>query len=295
MIRSMTAFGRAVREGEDKDITVELKSVNSRYFDCSVKLPRSYSQFEERIKAHVKQKAISRGKIDIGISVERHISEVSSITLDRAFASSYIAALRELRDEFSLEDDISVMSVAQNRDVFAFESPKEDVEAEWERLSAVLDEAISEYVKMREFEGKKTEEDIKSKLNLIRELIGKVESISLADKVGYADKLKQRISQLLEENKLEIDEQRILTEVAIYADKIAIDEEIARLNSHLSAFDEICLSQEPSGRKLDFLMQEINRETNTIGSKANNVKIARIVVDIKGELEKIREQIQNIE
>lgn len=295
MIKSMTAFGRAVREGEDKDITVELKSVNSRYFDCSVKLPRSYSQFEERIKAYIKQKAISRGKIDIGISVEKHISDVSSITLDRAFASSYIAALRELRDEFSLEDDISVMSVAQNRDVFTFESPKEDVEAEWERLSSVLDEAISEYVRMREFEGKKTEEDIKSKLNLIRELIGKVESISAADKVGYRDKLKQRLSQLLEENKLEIDEQRILTEVAIYADKIAIDEEVARLNSHLSAFDEICLSPEPSGRKLDFLMQEINRETNTIGSKANNVKIARIVVDIKGELEKIREQIQNIE
>ena len=295
MIKSMTAFGRAKIEGEDKDITVELKSVNSRYFDCTLKAPRIYSSLEERIKAHVKQNALSRGKIDISISLDRHCSDAGHIALDREFASQYIEALRELSREFSLPDDISTMRVAQNRDIFTFEAPEEDLEGEWEKLLPALDSAIAEYVAMREFEGKKTEADIKGKLAFVRETAAEIDLISRTDKVGYADKLKARITQLLEENGIAPDDQRILTEVAIYADKIAVDEEIARLNSHIDAFDEICLSTEPSGRKLDFLMQEMNRETNTIGSKANNVKIARLVVDIKGELEKIREQIQNIE
>ena len=295
MIKSMTAFGRAKTEGEDKDITVELKSVNSRYFDCTLKAPRIYSALEERIKAYVKQNALSRGKIDISISVDRHTSDAGHISLDREFASQYIEALRELCREFSLLDDISTMKVAQNRDIFTFDSPAEDLEGEWEKLLPALDGAIAEYVGMREFEGKKTEEDIKSKLAFVRETAARIDGISRTDKVGYADKLKARLTQLLEENGISPDDQRILTEVAIYADKIAIDEEVSRLNSHIDAFDEICRSAEPSGRKLDFLMQEMNRETNTIGSKANNVKIARLVVDIKGELEKIREQIQNIE
>ena len=295
MIKSMTAFGRAKTEREDKDITVELKSVNSRYFDCTLKSPRIYSALEERIKAYVKQNALSRGKMDISISIDRHTSDAGKISLDREFASQYIEALRELCREFSLPDDISTMRVAQNRDIFTFEAPEEDLEGEWEKLLPALDGAIGEYVAMRESEGKRTEEDIKSKLAFVRRTAAEIDEISRTDKVGYADKLKARITQLLEENGISPDDQRILTEVAIYADKIAIDEEIARLNSHIDAFDEICLSQEPSGRKLDFLMQEMNRETNTIGSKANNVKIARLVVDIKGELEKIREQIQNIE
>ena len=296
MIKSMTAFGRAKAEGEDKDITVELKSVNSRYFDCTLKAPRIYYALEERIKAYAKQNALSRGKLDISISVDNHTSHVGHVTLDREYAAQYIDALRELCREFSLNDDISTMRVAQNRDIFTYEAaPEEDIEGEWERLCPTLDEAIAEYVRMREYEGKRTEEDIKSKLAFVRETAKEIDEISRTDKVGYADKLKARITQLLEENGISPDDQRILTEVAIYADKIAIDEEIARLNSHIDAFDEICLSSEPSGRKLDFLMQEMNRETNTIGSKANNVKIARLVVDIKGELEKIREQIQNIE
>ena len=295
MIKSMTAFGRAKSEAEDKDIVVELKSVNSRYFDCTVKAPRVYSALEERIKAYVKQNAISRGKIDVSISLNRHISDAGRISLDRQSAGDYIEALRELCREFSLIDDISTMKVAQNRDIFTYELPEQDIEADWERLKETLDEAIAEYVKMREFEGKKTEEDIKGKLDFVRRTTVLIDEISRSDKVGYADKLKARLTQLLEENGLSPDDQRILTEVAIYADKIAVDEEIARLNSHIDAFDEICREGEPSGRKLDFLMQEMNRETNTIGSKANNVKIARLVVDIKGELEKIREQIQNIE
>ncbi len=295
MIKSMTAFGRAKCENEDKDIVVEIKSVNGRYFDCSVKLPRCYNPFEERIKAHIKQNAVSRGKVDVSISIQKHASDVSSVALDSEFASAYISALRQLRDEFSLKDDISVMSVAQNREIFSYEAEDEDIEREWERLCPVLDEAIAEYVKTRELEGERTEKDIKSKLEIVRENMKKVEELSKTDKIGYGDKLKARLTQLLEENGIEPDDQRILTEVAIYCDKIAIDEELARLESHLSAFDELCVSPEPSGRKLDFLMQEMNRETNTIGSKANNAKIARIVVDMKGELEKIREQIQNIE
>ena len=295
MIKSMTAFGRARTEGEDKDITVELKSVNSRYFDCTLKAPRIYSALEERIKAHVKQNALSRGKIDISISVERHTSDEGRISLDREFASQYIAVLRELSREFSLPDDISTMKVAQNRDIFVFEAPEEDLEGEWEKLLPALDGAIAEYVGMREFEGKKTEEDIKSKLAFVRETAAKIDGISRTDKVGYADKLKARLTQLLEENGISPDDQRILTEVAIYADKIAIDEEVSRLNSHIDAFDEICRSAEPSGRKLDFLMQEMNREINTIGSKCNNIDISKLVVEVKSELEKLREQIQNIE
>ncbi|MBQ1244444.1 MAG: YicC family protein [Clostridia bacterium] len=295
MIKSMTAFGRAKSENEDKDIVVEIRSVNGRYFDCTVKSPRCYTPFEERIKAYIKQNAISRGKVDVGISVQKHISDVGTVAIDRDFASAYISALKTLRDEFSLKDDISVMTVAQNREIFSYEAEEEDIEKEWARLCPILDEAIAEYVKTREAEGERTEKDIKSKLELIREYMKRVEALSKTDKVGYGDKLKARLTQLLEENGIEPDDQRILTEVAIYCDKIAIDEELARLESHLSAFDELCVASEPSGRKLDFLMQEMNRETNTIGSKANNAKIARIVVDMKGELEKIREQIQNIE
>ena len=211
MIKSMTAFGRAKSEAEDKDIVVELKSVNSRYFDCTVKAPRVYSALEERIKAYVKQNAISRGKIDVSISLNRHISDAGRISLDRQGAGDYIEALRELCREFSLIDDISTMKVAQNRDIFTYELPEQDIEADWERLKETLDEAIAEYVKMREFEGKKTEEDIKGKLDFVRRTTVLIDEISRSDKVGYADKLKARLTQLLEENGLSPDDQRILT------------------------------------------------------------------------------------
>ena len=295
MIKSMTAFGRARLEGQDKDITVELKSVNSRFFDCTVKLPRAYSAFEERIKSYLKANAISRAKLDVGITVEEKASSDGKISVDAEYAKAYIEALYELRDTFSLVDDITVMRVAQNRDVFTQKKEETDIEADWAQIEGALALAVEQYNAMREAEGKRTEADITSKLELVRSYASEIEKISKSDKVGYGDKLKARLSALLQDNGVEIEEYRILSEVAIYVDKIAIDEELARLDSHLSAFYEIALSDEPSGRKLDFLMQEMNRETNTIGSKANNVSIARIVVDIKGELEKIREQIQNIE
>ncbi|MBO5010243.1 MAG: YicC family protein [Clostridia bacterium] len=294
MIKSMTAFGRAKREGDEKDITIEIKSVNSRFFDCNVKLPRAYIFLEERIKEYVKS-AVSRAKVDVFVTVDHHTSGVGNVNIDRAFAESYIAALRTLGSEFGLKDDISIMTVARNQDIFTFDRPEEDLEAEWQTFKEVLDEAIAGYTAMRTVEGAKAEEDIKSKIELVREYAAEVEAISKEDTVGYRDKLETRIRAILGEVDVEIDENRLLTECAIWADKIAIDEELVRLRSHFGAFYDIAASNEPSGRKLDFLMQELNRETNTIGSKCNNARIARIVVNMKGELEKIREQVQNIE
>ena len=295
MIKSMTAFGRAKVEGERRDITIEIKSVNSRYFDCTVKMPRALIFLEERIKAHVQKNAISRGKVDVFVTVENHTQGVGTIEVDREYAKKYIDALRALRDEFSLADDISTMTVARNSDVLITKAADEDLEREWEEISAVLDLAIADYVKMRTVEGEKAGADIAGKLQLIASYTDEVEAISKEDTVGYRDKLEARLRQILQDNSVTIDENRLLTECAIWADKIAIDEELVRLRSHFGAFNDIASSPEPSGRKLDFLMQELNRETNTIGSKANNARIARIVVNIKGELEKIREQIQNIE
>ncbi len=291
----MTAFGRAKREGEAKDITVEIRSVNSRFFDCTVKLPRAYIFLEERIKEHIKSHAVGRAKVDVFITVDNHTSGVGSVGLDAVYLESYLAALKRLNTEFGLRDDISVMTVARNQDIFTYDKPEEDLEGEWEAFREVLDEAIAGYTLMRTEEGRKAEEDIKAKIELVRAYSDEVEKISHEDTVGYRDKLEAKIRAILGEAEVTVDENRLLTECAVWADKIAIDEELVRLRSHFGAFYDIISSREPSGRKLDFLMQELNRETNTIGSKANNARIARIVVNMKGELEKIREQVQNIE
>lgn len=295
MIKSMTAFGRAKLEGKEKDITVEIKSVNSRFFDCSVKMPRAYLSLEERIKTYVQKNAIARAKVDIFITVDNHSTVSQKLDIDMAYAESYIAALYELRDTFRLKDDISVMSVARNPEIMRATKVDSDIEEEWELLRPVLDIAIADHTAMRTAEGEKAIADIKDKIELIRSYTDEIEAISKEDTVGYRDKLEERLRKILQDNSVEIDEQRLLTECAVWADKIAIDEELVRLRSHFGAFYDIADSKEPSGRKLDFLMQEMNRETNTIGSKANNARIARIVVNIKGELEKIREQVQNIE
>ena len=295
MIKSMTAFGRAVLEGEKRDIIIEMKSVNSRFFDCSVKLPRSISYLEEKIKAHVQKNAISRGKVDVFVTLDNHTADIGDIRIDEEYAEKYIAALRLLEKKFSLRDDVSVMSVARNPDIFKYEKPEEDAEGEWDAIRSVLDLAIESHRNMREAEGERARVDISAKIEHIRELAAEVERISLEDTVGYRNKLEERLRKILADNSVEIDENRLLTECAVWADKIAIDEELVRLRSHFGAFYEISALPEPSGRKLDFLIQELNRETNTIGSKANNASIARLVVDMKGEIEKIREQIQNIE
>ncbi len=295
MIKSMTAFGRGKYEGEDKTLTIEIKSVNSRFFDCNVKLPRAYSFLEERIKNYIQRNAVSRAKVDVYITVDSHKSGIGSVAVDTELAASYLSALRTLASEFGLRDDITVMSLARNQDIFTYDKPEADLEGEWEIIRTVLDEAIAGYTEMRTVEGNKAEADIKAKIELVRGYADEVEAISREDTVGYRDKLEARLRQILGDGNIAVDENRLLTECAIWADKIAIDEELVRLRSHFGAFYDIADMKEPSGRKLDFLMQELNRETNTIGSKANNARIARIVVNMKGELEKIREQVQNIE
>ena len=291
----MTAFGRGKYESPEKDITIEIKSVNSRFFDCNVKMPRSLSFLEERIKSYIQKKAISRAKVDVYVTVENRLGSLGSVEIDRAYAESYIDALRELGELYGLRDDISISTVARNSDVFLSKKPEADLEAEWKLILVALDAAISDHTAMREKEGAKALADISEKIEILKSYVSEVETVSRIDTVGYRDKLEARIRAILQDNSVSVDENRLLTECAIWADKIAIDEEIVRLRSHFTAFHEIASAEEPSGRKLDFLMQEMNRETNTIGSKANNSKIAHIVVSMKGELEKIREQIQNVE
>lgn len=297
MLRSMTAFGRSRGKSTsgDKDITAEIKSVNSRYLDCTVKLPRMYSFLEDKVKAYIGERGISRGKIEIYIGIDVIEQTGLSIDLDPAVAESYIAALHRLRDEFDLKDDISVMSVAAYRDVFTVKKPEDDMERDWEDVKNVLSGAVDVFLAAREREGANLEADIMKKAETIKEFASQIEKISADDISGYSVKLEERIKKLLSDFDVEIAEQRILTEAAIFADRAAIDEELVRLASHFEAMKDIVSKPEPAGRKLDFLLQEMNRETNTIGSKASNAQIAHIVVDIKAELEKIREQIQNIE
>ena len=297
MIRSMTAFGRAVKnaESEGKNITVELKSVNNRYLDCNIKISRAYSFLEDRVRQYVQTKGISRGKLDVYVGVEVVENVGMTIGLDKALAESYITALRALRDQFGLKDDISVMTVAQNREIFNVTKPEEDAERDWLSIKPVLDEAIAAFIKVRETEGEKLKADILDKLVKIESIAAKVKELSEDDIAAYHTKFETRLKNLLADNMVELNPQMVLTECAIYADRVAIDEELVRLGCHFDAMREIFKSDEPVGRKLDFLMQEMNRETNTIGSKASNVEIAAMVVEIKSELEKIREQLQNIE
>ena len=293
----MTAFGRARQKNAagDRDVTAEIKSVNSRYLDCTVKLPKMYSFLEERIKNYLTERGISRGKVEIYIGVDVIEQTGLTISLDHAIAESYLKALYDLRDTFSLKDDISVMSVAANRDLFTTEKPEDDAERDWQDVKAPLSAAIDMFLEAREREGANLEADIMKKADTIKAYAARIKKLSEADISGYGAKLEERIKKFLSDFDVEIAEQRILTEAAIFADKAAIDEELVRLDSHFKAMDDIVSKPEPAGRKLDFLLQEMNRETNTIGSKAGNSEIAHIVVDIKTELEKIREQIQNIE
>lgn len=297
MIRSMTAFGRAVRAGESdgKNITVEMKSVNNRYLDCTVKLPRIYSFLEDRVRQYVQAGGISRGKLDVYIGVDIVENVGTTIDIDKALAGSYIKALERLRDEFGLADDITVMKVAENRDIFTVKKPDDDAERDWLMIKPVLDEAMRAFLAVRETEGERLKADILTKLERIETFAERIKSLSEADAASYRQRFESRLTQLLADNAVELNPQLVLTECAIYADRVAIDEEIVRLGCHFQAFRSILDTDEPVGRKLDFLLQEINRETNTIGSKASNAEIASLVVETKSELEKIREQIQNIE
>ncbi|MBE6577328.1 MAG: YicC family protein [Ruminococcaceae bacterium] len=291
----MTAFGRARSTVGGKDITVELRSVNNRFFDCSVKLPRAFSFLEEKIKPYLQSKSISRGKVDVFITIDVIDTPDVNIAIDEGYAEAYITALRTLGEKFGLRDDVSIMSVSRNSDIFVIKKSEEDTEKDWADLRVVLDDAIEKFLGARTREGENIQRDLEGKVASIGKKVDEIEKLSLSDTVTYRQKLEARLREMLSDNRIVFDENRILTECAVFADKIAIDEELVRLRSHFDGFGEILNMNEPAGRKLDFLVQEINRETNTIGSKCQNSAIARLVVDIKCDIEKIREQIQNIE
>ena len=295
MIKSMTSFGRARKIVGGKDITVEIKSVNNRFLDCSVRLPRAFSFLEEKIKPFLQSKGISRGKIDVYIGIDVLTSPIPEITIDEGYTKAYIEALRTLEQKFELKDDISVMRVAQNHDVFVIRRSDDDAEKEWSDVQVVFAEAVEKFILGRVREGENIECDLREKVGNIKSLTDRINVLSTSDVQEYRTKLEAKLREMLSDNRIVFEESRILTECAIFADRVAIDEELVRLSSHFDGFEDILASSEPSGRKLDFLVQEMNRETNTIGSKCQNSSIAKMVVDIKCELEKIREQIQNIE
>ena len=295
MIRSMTGFGRCRETVEGLDITVEIKSVNSRFLDCTAKVSRAYGYLEERVKPYLMSRGVTRGKVDVWISVDVMDSGSVQITADEGYLQGYLEALYTLRDKYGLRDDISVMSVARNHDIFQIKKPDEDIEHDWERVLTVLSKAVDTFLTVREREGERLAADLRFKMENIKEVVARIEELSLADVSTYRERLAERIREALNDCQITPDETRLLTECAIHADKVAVDEEMVRLRTHFGAFEEILSSGEPVGRKLDFLMQEMNREITTTGSKWSDAQIAHLVVDVKCELEKIREQIQNLE
>ena len=292
MIKSMTGYGRAREVRNKRDITVEVRSVNNRYLDCTVKMPRMYSFAEDAVKQCV-QKAISRGKVDVFITVDASAADVAKVTVNRELAAQYAAALAELSEVCGTEAKVTAEQLSRFPDVLTVTKAEEDLESVGADICEVLGEALTSYNAMRATEGKKLAEDIGGRLTTIETLTGKVEERSPETVREYREKLTARMQEVLQSTT--IDESRILTEAAIYADKVAVDEETVRLRSHVSQLRDMLLSDEPMGRKMDFLIQEVNRESNTIGSKCNDVAIARDVVALKAEVEKIREQVQNIE
>ena len=295
MIRSMTGFGRCRATVNGRDITVEIKSVNSRYFDCSVKISRSVGYLEERIKPYLQARGVSRGKVDVWIGVENVDSEGVRVELDDAYLTGYLAALERLKEDYGLRDDVSVMTVAQNQQIFVIRKAEEDAERDWQDVLSVLEPAADAFLAVRAREGENLARDVREKLEKIRRAVDRVEALSADSVTHYRERLAEKIRDALADNRIQPDESRILTECAIFADKVAVDEELVRLRTHFGALEQILESGEPVGRKLDFLLQEMNREINTTGSKCNNAEIAHLVVDVKCELEKIREQIQNLE
>ena len=295
MMHSMTAFGRGMNTAGDMTFTVEMRAVNGRYLDVSCRMPRSLLPLEERVKSYVQSSVTTRGKVDVNVTLTREGVSDKTVALDTAYADAYMAALRALRDRYALPDDITVMSVAKSPDVFTYTQTELDADAAWEALRPALAAAGEAFSRMRRAEGEKIQRDLYAKLDSVAAWVDEVERLSASDTSLYRDKLEARLRAVLSDQKITVDENRLLTECALFADRIAVDEEITRLRAHIGAFHEIAEEPVPAGKKLDFLMQEMNRETNTIGSKCADAAIARIVVNVKNELEKIREQVQNIE
>lgn len=292
MIRSMTGFGRARDTVHGMTVTVELKSVNHRYFEFSAKVPRAYGFLEEKLKTLV-HSAVSRGKIECYVSVENLEESDMEVAVNLGLAKGYAAALQTLCDAFSLKEELSAKTLSRFPDVLTLRKAPDDEERIWDAVQTVAKAAISRFIAMREVEGEKLCADILSRADTICDSVLFVETRSPETVREYMDKLRARMAELLEN--ASVDEQRLLTEAAIFADKIAVDEETVRLRSHIAQLRDFMKADEPIGRKLDFLVQEINREANTIGSKAQDTEIAKRVIGIKAEVEKIREQVQNIE
>ena len=292
MVKSMTGYGRAVETVNGREFTVEVRSVNNRYLDCSVRLPRILTFGEEAVKQAVKN-SVSRGKVDVFISVRSESGDEVQVTLNKAVLESYLQAMRQMVTEYGVADDISVSAVSRLPEVFSLEKPEVDEEQLLADLMAVVQKALEGYDAMRVTEGAALDKDLRSRGNTILELVAQVEQGNAQTVVDYRTRLENKLKEVLANTNL--DESRILTEAAIFADKVAVDEETVRLRSHLQQMNTMLTAGGAVGRKLDFLLQEMNREANTIGSKCTDVNLARVVVDIKAELEKIREQTQNIE
>lgn len=292
MVRSMTGYGRACELIDGMNITVELKSVNSRYLEFSSRVYKNYSFLEDKLKTYVRQ-LISRGKVECSVQIDALETDDVVVQLNESLASGYISAVNTLCEKYNLENDFTVSRLAAHNDIFLIRKAPADEDKIWNAVQTVLLKATENFVSMRETEGEKLRDDILSRADTIISLVEKVEERSPQTVREYNDKLLGRMKDLLGDTN--VDEQRLLTEAAIFADKVAVAEETVRLRSHIEQLHSFMELTEPMGRKLDFLVQEINREANTIGSKANDIEIARIVIDIKAEVEKIREQIQNIE
>jgi uncharacterized protein (TIGR00255 family) len=288
----MTGYGRAVETVNGREFTVELRSVNNRYLDCTVKLPRMLSFAEEAVKQAVKA-SVSRGKVDVFITVRSESAADTAVSLNTAVLEGYLAAMQRMVTEFGVKDDISVTALSRMPEVFTIEKPQVDEEQLLSDLLSVVGKALDGYNAMRCTEGAALDKDLRSRGDTIRSLVTQVEQGNAQTVIDYRARLEAKLKEVLANTA--IDESRILTEAAIFADKVAVDEETVRLRSHLQQMDTMLTTGGAVGRKLDFLLQEMNREANTIGSKCTDVRLARVVVDIKAELEKIREQTQNIE
>ena len=292
MVKSMTGYGRAVETVNGREFTVELRSVNNRYLDCTVKLPRALSFAEDAVKQAVKG-SISRGKVDVFISLRSEGAQDVKITLNTPMVEGYLDAMHKMAKDYGIREDISVSLLSRMPDVFTVDKPEVDEEQLLADLLSVVNQALERYDAMRSAEGKALENDLRSRGQTILSLVEQVEAGSSQPAADYRTRLETKLTEALANTA--IDESRILTEAAIFADKVAVDEETVRLRSHLDQMNNMLTTGGAIGRKLDFLLQEMNRESNTIGSKCSDVRLARIVVDIKAELEKIREQTQNIE
>ncbi len=292
MLKSMTGYGRGELALHGRTITVEVRSVNNRYLDCNIRLPRAYACAEDGIQRAVKG-AVSRGKVDVFITVEQEAAEAVAVRVNEAMAAGYVAAFRSMAEQYHLAGEVSLDLIARMPDVVQVEKAPENLEELTEDLLTATQAALTDFDAMRSREGQKLYEDLSQRLDTMEGFVAVVECRSPETVAAYRERLYARIQETLADR--QIDEGRVLTEVAIFADKVAVAEETVRLASHIAQFRTMMEGGQPIGRKLDFLIQEMNRETNTIGSKCNDLELSTVVVDMKAELEKIREQVQNVE